>query len=631
MIATEKIHILLIDDSQPYFAMIQGYLRQTSIYDYDIDWAGTWEQGLHYIQHNDYDLCLLDYDLAGRNGLDLLRQFRHLGIKTPTILLTARGNYEVDLDAMQAGATDYLDKNDLNVEVFERSLRYAVQHSRTLQAVRDSEKRLQQVLNTVPAGVFIYQGEQFRFVNPMVSELTAYTETELRQFGLLQIIHPDEAKRLQNWLPNFTQERFYDPAQIETRILGKDGQIRWVRLSASLVQYEGQPALLGAMVDITGRIQMQRALLDTSAALNSALSFDAVLEQILDSVGQVIPHDSASIMLVDNARTRVVRHRGYEHYGLSEFVKRKQFVIAETHTFRTMYETHEPIIIEDTWHDARWTPLDTGDLRQLRSYLGAPIIEEEQVIGFINLDSHLPQFFTHDHAVYLRLFANQAASAIRNARASEQAQELAAAQERQHLARELHDAVSQTLFSSSFIADSLPGMLDSDPARVKEGLQHLAGLNRAALAEMRSLLMELRPQAIVNMPLAELLSNLATSYGNKAHAQVDFQAEGTPLALPDEAHLNIYRIAQEALNNIRKHARARRIQMQLHYRGAQLALMIEDDGSGFQVDAVAGERHGLRIMHERAQKINAEFAVESQPGRGTSIYLLWPADSTEEE
>lgn len=208
--------------------------------------------------------------------------------------------------------------------------------------------------------------------------------------------------------------------------------------------------------------------------------------------------------------------------------------------------------------------------------------------------------------------------------AEDKLQEAAAAQERQRLARELHDSVTQTIFSASVAAQTLPLLWDQGEAVVKSNLAELARLTRGALAEMRTLLNELRPAAIATADLNELLNQLVDAARGRTQAEcrLTFEGEGT---LPPEIQVSAYRVAQEALNNITKHARAKHVQIVLKRNFGSLEMRIVDDGRGFNQDEVASTHFGLGIMYERAKEVGAQLTIHSQPGHGTEVSFAWRA------
>lgn len=232
----------------------------------------------------------------------------------------------------------------------------------------------------------------------------------------------------------------------------------------------------------------------------------------------------------------------------------------------------------------------------------------------------------------------QAEEALRQSEA-----EKAVAAERSRLARELHDAVTQTLFSASLIAEALPASWERDPEEGQQLLQELRQSTRSVLAEMRTLLLELRPAALVETSLGDLLHQLAEAVAGRENMPITVTVEGQ-CALPPDVHISLYRIAQEALNNIAKHAHASQATVSLRcfpFPSSDTApsderdnlketveLHICDDGRGFDPDAVPPDRLGLGIMRERAQAIEAAFAIESQPGHGTQLTVVWARDGT---
>jgi two-component system nitrate/nitrite sensor histidine kinase NarX len=287
---------------------------------------------------------------------------------------------------------------------------------------------------------------------------------------------------------------------------------------------------------------------------------------------------------------------------------------------RNMTQTGETIIIEDAHALSDWMP--ASELDWIRSHLAAPIRLSGKYIGYLGVYSRESGYFTQLHADRLRVFADQAAIAIRNAQLFQQSQELAVLEERQRLARDLHDAVSQTLFSASVMAETLPRLWERNPQQVRESLDDLHRLTRGALAEMRTLLLELRPAALASTPLNDLLVQLSESVHGRSRIQVRLISTGE-CALPLDAKTAFYRIAQEALNNIVKHSHAHQVDMRLQCQPPEIHLQIRDDGRGFDPKRAGQARLGLGIMRERAEAIGARFVLTSQPGHGAEITVAW--------
>ncbi len=270
-----------------------------------------------------------------------------------------------------------------------------------------------------------------------------------------------------------------------------------------------------------------------------------------------------------------------------------------------------------------------------------PLQAGSSPIGLVAIRAARPgTVYTPADVALAQTIAGTLANAIENARLSEAARLTAVEEERKRLARELHDSISQELFAASITADVLPQLWELDPQDGQQALGDIKRLTHSALAEMRTLLVELRPSALVRAPLHELLEHLATAAGAKSHAAIAVRLDPAP-PLPEDVQIALYRIAQEALNNTIKHARARRIDLALQitpplapetgrWRG-QLRLCVADDGRGFEPARAAPGRLGLESMRERAALIGAALDLASRPGEGTEVTVVWDSATAIEE
>jgi signal transduction histidine kinase len=277
-----------------------------------------------------------------------------------------------------------------------------------------------------------------------------------------------------------------------------------------------------------------------------------------------------------------------------------------------------------------------------------PIIIGDEIPGAFNVSFLKPHAAGEEEQRLFQALTQRAALQIENARLYEQSQELAVLEERSRLARELHDAVTQTLFSASLVAEALPNVWEKDPTEGRGLLQELRGLSRGALAEMRTLLLELRPAALAETRLGDLLRQLGEAASGREGIPINVLVEGQA-ELPADVQIAFYRITQEALNNVVKHARAHYVTVRLYYtcqdqpatlhKGVSeqpgetrlsVLLSISDDGRGFDPAQVPHNRLGLGIMQERAQAIGAFVTIESQPGQGTQVTVLWEQEGQQE-
>jgi signal transduction histidine kinase len=263
-----------------------------------------------------------------------------------------------------------------------------------------------------------------------------------------------------------------------------------------------------------------------------------------------------------------------------------------------------------------------GLLSSFHAYLGIPLLVNDQVFGGLVFYFQVRRIFSREDIQLAETLAGHAALAIENARLRHQAAEIAKLAERSRLARDLHDAVTQTLFSAGLIADVLPALWERNPELGRQKLAELRLLTRGALSEMRTLLLELRPDTLADVELGDLYRHLANAFSGRTRVPVDLVQDGQALLPPDVKEV-FYRVAQEALNNIAKHANASAVQLRLNAQPGWVEVAIRDNGDGFDTTEVTPENLGLKIMRERAEAIGARLSIDSRPGEGTRIELVW--------
>lgn len=269
-------------------------------------------------------------------------------------------------------------------------------------------------------------------------------------------------------------------------------------------------------------------------------------------------------------------------------------------------------------------------LNGIQAWMWIPLAVEGDLIGGIAVAHAKPDHFTAHQANLALTVANQAAITMVNAKLYEQAQTAATLEERQRLAQSLHDAVNQSLFSANLIAEVLPRLWERAPDQGRQSLEDLRRLIRGAMAEMRGLLVELRPLVLIDADLEDLLRQLADALTGRTDTPVLITVSGESCLLPSVVQVTLYRLCQEALNNVAKHAKAQQVTIKLHYEAHAVNLQIRDDGCGFDTTSqtVYGH-HGLSMMYERARKIGATLALISHLGSGTDISIRWVAGAKE--
>ena len=384
------------------------------------------------------------------------------------------------------------------------------------------------------------------------------------------------------------------------------------------------------------RRRVAEGLQDILKALNSNLPLSDLLKLIVDQVQMMMGADLT-------IRYKVEDSDQIATVSCSDFPKDLADALGEYRVFNlanplnTKLIKGEYVIQRDypaIWREVRDCKDDIEeedpkviDITRLfanyyHSGLVFPVLVRGEFFGSLRFCYKNEKEFDDETIRLAALIAEQTALAIENANLRAELQVTAVSQERNRLARELHDSVTQTLFSASLIAEVLPRIWEVNPEQGQRRLQEIRQLSRGALAEMRTLLMELRPNAIFEADPPELLRHLVDAFSGRTGIPVTFEKEIDPaVVIRGDQKLVIYRITQEALNNIMKHARAQQVLVHFRIKPAQIVLMIQDDGIGFNMDEIPHDHFGLGFMKERAELIGARCTVTSQVGECTLVHL----------
>ncbi|MER5254543.1 MULTISPECIES: GAF domain-containing sensor histidine kinase [unclassified Streptomyces] len=362
-------------------------------------------------------------------------------------------------------------------------------------------------------------------------------------------------------------------------------------------------------------------------AMSRQLEVRDVLKTIVASARELLDAEYAALGVPDD-------HGGFAQFvvdGVSEEQWRAIGPLPRQHgILAAMLHKAEPERLADVRKDPRfegWPPAHPD----MSDFLGLPIRYGDETLGALFLaNKNCPKpdggcGFTAEDEELLSILAQHAAIALTNARLYERSRELTIAEERSRLAHELHDAVSQKLFSLRLTAQAAATLVDRDPSRAKGELQQVATLAAEAADELRAAVVELRPAALDEDGLVATLRT-HTQVLDRAHsAEVTFESCAVR-ALPAAQEEAMLRVAQEALHNALRHSGAERVSVALVRRGAGAVLRVTDDGSGFDPRAIrrAGRHLGLVSMRDRAGGVGGQLTVESEPGKGTTIEMEVP-------
>jgi signal transduction histidine kinase len=365
-----------------------------------------------------------------------------------------------------------------------------------------------------------------------------------------------------------------------------------------------------------------KAVSDAVLAVAAQVSVEEVLQQLVDRARVLAGARYAALGIPDGAG-------GFSRFlvsGMSDELVTAMGPLPRTHgMLGAMLEASAPYRTEDIHDHPRfrgWWPDEHPDMR---SFLGVPIVAPEGVIGafYLTQKEGAPAFGPEDQEL-IELLAAHAAIAITNARLYEQNRELSILSERNRLALELHDVVSQKLFSLVLTAEAASTLLDRDPPAARAQMTRLQALAREALDELRSLLLELRPPEPDRDGLCGALRKHVAVLRRVHDVAIDLDIDdGMGAGIDKGRDREILRIAQEALHNALRHAAAHAVAVRLAGHDGRLVLEVQDDGIGFQPadDELRSKHLGLTSMEERARRLGGRLEIRSRPGAGTTVRL----------
>lgn len=473
--------------------------------------------------------------------------------------------------------------------------------------------------------------------NPVACDMHGYTRQEFLGLETVLFMSPDSHASFREQVRTAEPGSMFESLSVHLR--RADSPFH-VEVRNSMIKYRDRPCVLSTIRDVSQRIQREKtlsgqiearmheqaALLAISHTLASTLEFQP--GPILDQLREIIEYAHAALFVLEDSTLVTLAVRGTPQLERSSPFR---IHLHSPQTLDALFNRHRPIRVADVWGnspEAQFlrTLLDDGNaalLAGMYSWMWVPLAVRVRIIGGIGIAAARKDSFTAHDADLALSVANQAAITMVNARLYKDAQTLAVLEERQKLARNLHDAVNQSLFSAGLIAEVLPRLWEREPEEARRSLEDLRRLTRGALAEMRSLLVELRPSALTDTDLGDLLRLLGNAFTGRTNVPVvvTVTGEGT---LPAEAQVVLYRICQEAFNNIAKHAQATAVEIDVQHEPGAVELHIHDDGRGFDSSEQTPPGHyGLSMMRERAESVGARLRVTSQPGHGTELVVCW--------
>jgi len=525
----------------------------------------------------------------------------------------------------------------LEKEVEQRRRAETELEKRAAQELQQSEERFRAMFEHSAVGIGVISLDRTVLdANPAFLRIFGGTPEDTIGSNASDVTFADdnaEALRLGNELIN-GQRDFY---QLERRYIRGNGEVFWAHVTMSAVRdLDGKPLyLVGMIIDIDEQKHAAEELLKSQARFQAIFDNVAVGVAVMTlerrplafnaTTEKIIGYNAQEMQNIDPKLLAVPEDRGMDVELFQELIEGKR----DSYVMERRYRHKSGRIF--------WARINYSLVRDLDGrpdYLIGLIedIDEQKRAAERLAAQEADYLLTLQHRVNERTHeleeANQRLhreieqrTKIEGELAAKAAEEAVAA-DRTRLARDLHDAVTQTLFSASLTAEVLPELWEMDVDEAKRSTEELRQLTRGALAEMRTLLLELRPATLTQTRLGDLIRQLCEAFIGRSRLPIKLTIDGD-CRLPPEVQVAVYRIAQESLNNVFKYARATRVDVNLYTSESTVHFTTCDNGIGFDMSTSKPTSLGLRIMRERAEAISADFQITSAPGEGTCVEVSW--------
>ena len=504
----------------------------------------------------------------------------------------------------------------------------AIRRKRVDEALRASEAELRAVFGAMNDIVLVLDGEgRYLKVAPTTSSMLYRSPEELVGRTVYDTFPPEQADTILGGIRHSlkTQERV--DIEYGLRVLGQD---MWFSATFSPMT---QDTVVAVARVITEQAKMRRLLEGRVATLSrvaASLTLDQPIERTLDTLAESMVRASgavACLIALNDKDTDKIRLVGT--YGVPEGYKAGLQTAYNMEgdqapsPSREALRTGRPVLFRDARQAILDNPLRAPVHQFVREapwdtvYI-VPLLSRGKALGTIHFGYPQGQEPSEDERAFLQAVADQAAVAVENARLFSETRGKAALEERQRLARELHDSVSQALYGIALGSKTAREEFDDNPAEVPELLDYVLSLAEAGMAEMRALIFELRPESLQTEGVVAALEKQAAALEARHGITVETDLCDEP-AISLETKEAVYRIVQETLHNTAKHARASSVKIRMRCAAEQITLEISDDGIGFEPRGDFPGHLGLRSMRERAQRVGGTLEVQSAPGTGTRV------------
>jgi PAS domain S-box-containing protein len=545
----------------------------------------------------------------------------------------------IHLETLVSDRTSQLRETNqlLAKEVEQRKRAEAELEKRAAQELQESEERFRAMFEHSAVGIGLFSLDRTVIdANPAFCRIFGSTREQIVGSNASDVTYPEdnpEAVRLSTELINGERDSY----AIERRYVRNNGEVFWAHVTMSSVRdLNGKPLyIVGMVMDIDKQKHAAEELHKSQA------QFQAIFDNV--AVGVAVMTLGRRILAINTAAERIIGYALDELQGVDpRILAAPEDRGLDVELFQELIEgKRESYVMERRYRHKSgrqfWARVNYS---LVRSFEGRPdyligIIEDideqkraaerlaQQEADYLLTLQHRVHERTHELEEANDQLQKEIQQRVRiEKELAERAAEEAVTADRTRLARDLHDAVTQTLFSASLTAEVLPDLWEMDIDEAKKSTEELRQLTRGALAEMRTLLLELRPATLTQTRLSDLIRQLCEAFIGRSRLPIKLSIDGD-CTLPPEVQIAIYRIAQESLNNVFKYARATQVDVNLSISEERAHFKTCDNGIGFDMFTAKPTSLGLRIMRERAEAIGATLEISSQPGSGTCVEVIW--------
>lgn len=672
--------ILIVEDLPIYVGLLNRMLRPLNS---ELDSAGSLAESLEKVRAQNYDLVILDLGLPDSQGLATFKNFKSNCTTTPIIVFSGTDDEELAVQAVQSGAQDYLIKGsyltqgEAGASLLIRSVTYAIERHRIqeelilersllehhvtertaelrsaveqLQVELAERRRYEFMINTTQdPTILVDANERFQAVNDAycrlhdlpreqiigipVEDIEGKVNFQAYFQPMLVRAMAGHRERFEGWLNLKTSGHKYYDIAFSPFLSTRD------HVSHVVIVFHDETVRKAAEDRIRHHNYRLNVLRQIDQASLSLKSPEAIARVVLENFHNLVPYDRADILIFNESGANMLMVTG----GVEGKVTAKQAPAAIVEFFQSVTTSfNDPYRFTSLQDIKAPNPFEVFlKQRGLRTNLSAPLYAEGHLLGVLSLSSADMDIFTEEHYENAQAMCTPLALMIRN---SQLLQELAAANfrlrnlaawlvsaqedERHRISLELHDESGQFLTALKLSLNMIENQLDGVSASVKNQLHEANRLTEEIMDRLRTLAHDLRPPGLDTVGLNQALNDYCQRVSRQTGLVVNYQGPEV-VGLPAHIQTSLYRMAQEALTNILKHAQAQMVDVKLEFDAEQVSLEIKDNGCGFdlppdpEIRMVGGI--GLLGIHDRMEAIGGVFKVDSEPGKGTRLSARIP-------